>query len=400
MQIKSKRYYVSSSDLWAASLLFFVPILPGMQFFISHIMLLFFIVFSSFKVYKKDSVYVYLLISFLILLGVFLSSIFHGIGERFVSDYIKIVLYISGIVIISQAYSATYLSRVFATYIRYFPIIFIVIMFFNMGDDFFSYSGRFYLDVFGSPNAFGIVAGISLIYLIFNQEADSSSLGIINILLIIFYLFILLITVSRGAVLGLLFVLIFTPYKKYLLLFLLFSVIAFLLFVSFIDISTIESPIVNKLNLYEDFVEKGGSYRTLVWYEYISDFMFSPGAWLYGFGPGKVIMTHFGTEAPIYHPHNTYLYALHSFGLFGFFGFLYYLYCLFSRLKVLSYHSVYLYMLLYYLFIFLIDVHLSSSQFIPMHVVVLAMITSASKIKRVNVKYLNNSNIPQIHNNE
>lgn len=361
----------------------FYSVFPGKQIFIGHVIFLFFCVAVILLfLYKKIDLLYFVLapLSLLSLVFTFFSAKELGFGERFYEDFVKVVMYFLFVPLIARIISEGFLSKTIFWYLSAFPIVFIALVFFSSGD-LFSYSGRFYLDETGSPNVFGVFVALALLYIFLSDRWLGGSS--FRIILALFYLLLIFFTASRSAILGVFFAFILSGVRSYSkLIFVggggLFLLIIFSLLVVLLDFS--DFPILQKFNFYEDITEKGMSYRFDVWKESITQWQLESGAWFFGFGPGRVVMTLFVTEVPVFHPHSTFLFFLYSFGGVGLFIFVTWLFLLFLRIfKMDKIDSRFVRgALIFYLFVFLFDVHLSSSQFVPFHILMLSFIVSHS----------------------
>jgi O-antigen ligase len=142
---------------------------------------------------------------------------------------------------------------------------------------------------------------------------------------------------------------------------------------------TYSFPVLYKFDLLTDITEKGGSYRFYVWNEALTQLISEPKAWVLGFGPGKVVTYLFGDNVPVYHPHNTFLFVLHSYGILAFILFVVLIMLLLRKVQKNDKISNHYYpMVWYYIVIFIFDVHLSSSQFLVFHILLLALLVSVA----------------------
>lgn len=368
--------------LLGLGMVFFFPVVNGKQIFLSHLIFFAFCLLSVIRFLSvKNRVLFYglVLVSLVSLVATFFSARYMGGGDRFEEDYVKVLIYFILVPLLARTYSPDFFSSVLQWFFSFFPICFLLIVYFFDGDAF-SYSGRFYIEQFGSPNVFGVFAALALICLIFSGGWILGNF--VRAVLILFYVLILVITASRAAMLGVFLAFFLSGVRSYSRLFayvMLFACLALLMSAFIFLFAGSEILALQKFNFYEDITEKGMSYRFDVWREsFLQWWSAPPLAWLFGYGPGRVIMVLFAVEAPILHPHNTFLFFLYSYGLFGFVIFTAWLFWI-SKSAVLydgGNGRLVRATTFFYVFIFAFDVHLSASQFLPFHVVFLSLLVS------------------------
>lgn len=377
------------AGLLGVGLVLFFPVIPGKQIFLSHVLFLLFCVISvvgSIFTKNKLGFYVLFLLVLALLGASFLSAQVEGVGERFDEDFVKVLLYFVFIPLLCRIYSEGFFAVTVQWFFLLFPLAFFAVILTYSGD-LFSYSGRFYVEQFGSPNVFGVFAALALIYLFLVERWPFGVF--LRVILVVFYVGILMVTASRSAMLGVFFACFLSGVRSYLKLSMLLLV--FLVSIGVLSISVYffvdsEFSVLQKFNLYEDFTEKGMSYRFDVWTESLRQWWDgAPSVWLFGYGPGKVILTLFSTEVPVLHPHNTFIFFLYSYGFLGFFIFLsWVVYMLACSISYSGRNGRLVRgVLFFYAFIFMFDVHLSASQFIPFHVIFISYMASILKSEGV-----------------
>lgn len=345
-----------------------VPIKTGWNFFFSHIFFLLFILYF-FLNSNKYAIKKLAILTFLVLFLIFnlATSSRYGIEGRFLQDTVK-----SGILIISIFILATQLDKqrieklITNVIFAFIPIFIITTL--SYSDDIFSYSGRLYLPLLGSPNVLGVFCALSILFLLKAQISRS-----LKLLLLLFYISILVLTFSRAAIIGFLLVLPFSlGLKRSTLLFILSLTIAVFVASNSSILEQIPSWVISKGNVVQEIRETGGSARTSVWQHSLERFSTNPSNILIGEGAGRRI------DIPEYgffvdHPHNFYIFLSLSYGLpFLLLFLIFWLYHLSQsiiRKEALKYSLMF-----FYTAIFLMDTHVLSSQFLVFHILLLAFI--------------------------
>lgn len=366
------------SSLLALFLIAPISLSPGTQFYASHIFFFLFLLFIALhRAQKKISPTPLIygtIFSIVFLLGIF-SAHYNSPGDRVINDSIKLIYYAMGISVAITYLKLEDVRLLLSKIILVFPLVFLIVI--STYGELFTYSGRLFTDQTGSPNVLGVAAALSLMFILYEKENLFGHTA--KPILILFYTTLLVLTASRAAILAFLisyaiycFGFIRSIFASSILLIILFFISPYMSHLA----DSLSLPALHKFDLWTDLNEKGGSYRLDIWAESISQWANNSSAWLFGYGPGKVIMYLYGeNDGAIYHPHNTFLFFLYSFGLFGFFAFTIGLTSFLATAATRHptnrpLHSF----ITFYLVIFFFDTHLTSSQFLVFHSLFICML--------------------------
>ncbi|MGX1123212.1 O-antigen ligase family protein [Pseudomonas sp. HLS-6 TE3448] len=351
----------------------FVPVLDGWYLMWGHVFFIFWVFFSF--VAKKITSQALLLFGFVFLL--FVINFFVGVlgseGHRFVQDSLKFFMLIFSVFVISQTCPRDDIVRILKGYCIFFPVCFLIFFLFFKEGDWFSYSGRMYDPLFGSPNVLGVFCSLAIVFLLrFKREMPF----FVFLLLVGFYGVVLLMGFSRAAIISLLFSLFFLVRKKLSLLFFLSLILtAFLVIFAVSDVA-VPDWVYTKSNIVEDVQATGGSNRLMIWRMAIEMIVKDPMALFFGGGVGRVITTlEYG--GVVDHPHNFYLFIAWGYGFFGFVIFIlswFYAFLLALKASSRDADSFSIALLVFYSLAFCMDTHLLAGQYFVPHVFFLAML--------------------------
>lgn len=371
-------------------LFLYIPLMSDKNIFFSHAYLIGFLIMLCHTYKKSISSVIEILIAIIILSLVLVSAAYNGLGERFASDYIKICFYVFGVYFVSKSLPSEDLYRIAYMLARLYILtmpLYMLIYYLQEGS-LFSFSGRLYLDYYGSPNAFASVAGAFLLVLFLSKDKVNYRDPLIWAYLLILYL-----AFSRAVIVAIFFSTVIYLFMKrynysqfigYLLAAVLLVLSGALFVVMFKYGGSIDGVSSSVLT---HAVEKGDSNRLYLWNLSIQQMLDAPSMWLFGFGPGQVLteFVYGGRSHLIYHPHNTYIYLIYSMGFIGGGGVIF-MWLLAGRGALKKYNSQrnikMIVLFVYYSLIFLFDVHLSASQVIPYHLFILAYLYSNDHHKK------------------
>lgn len=363
-----------------ASLIFLdIEVVSGVKLYWSHIIMLLVIglLYFSFLMKEPDAI-VYLFFGLILLVFFWFSALVNGPGERFKSDFIKTFIYIFGAYALTKTFNSDELYKI----LKYLSIfyIFYLIHSYLMAKDAFLYAGRLLLEEGGSPNALASVLGALIILLLFELERK---FNLTIFLIFMAYNLFLLLTLSRACILALLSAFVLTKWRSKIIIYpaiaggiIILISIMFFNYQRFIE----NSNLMEKADLYTSAVETGGSNRFAIWMETLQQYFETPSAWLLGFGAGRTIMSfnYLLFTKTVYHPHNTYLYALYCFGIIGFIFLCIFIINAYKKIKTDNYGSLRKLLLIYYLVIFCFDAHLLAAQVVIPHLLILSFLFSKS----------------------
>lgn len=367
--------------LWALFVSFMVPLVPGLHFFVGHIVFLVFLFVYSFREGVDYKVFVIGASVLLLLAGIsILQIIFFEVGVRFFNDNVKFFFLLSLIVICLSMKSIYPIYRLIKHLVAIFPLIFLSYLIVVFDGSAFSYSGRFYVPYFASPNVLGVLCSLCIIYLWFFR---SSYPVLLFYLLFFFYFCVLLLGFSRAAIIAL-FLSVAIAYGvrglfgAFLLMVLGMTCFLFLGYLDFLPNSIIE-----KANVIEDVRETGGSNRIGIWIDSISSQLGSLPELLIGGGPGRVIkILEYG--GVVNHPHNFFIFLFWSYGIVFFMVFIV-LWILFF-IVVLNRNAggekrFLVSLFWFYSLIFMMDTHVLASQYIVFHSIFLSILIGVGVLR-------------------
>ena len=356
-----------------------MPIATGWNFFWGHIFFLIWVFLQPFvgrKITARKSIILLFVLSCFSVNILLTSSVFYE--HRVLQDSFKVIILFISIFIIKECTSEDTVKEILKFCIILFPFIFSLYFTLIKGDDWFSYSGRLYDPLFGSPNVFGAFSALALLYLIFQRHLFPKP---IFVSAVVFYTSLLLISFSRASIIALLIATALPFIKKISTAIIFISIISIsvVLFFSFQD--ALPEWVTTKANLINDIQETGGSNRLLIWKETLDSTISDPITMIFGGGPGRIIIDL--QWASVDHPHNFYLFVFWAYGLVGLTIFLvYWLTVLRTTLRrsakgdQLSF-SIFI----FYTVAFLMDTHILSAQYLALHVLFLALISIRTQRK-------------------
>lgn len=373
---KSDRVY-RAGFLFALAFSVMLPIFSGWYFYWGQ----FFFIFWVFTLFVCGRFDIKSLIVFLAIISYFLFNATYNLsidnaGYRFLQDSVKVFVIVSSVYIITKNVSFCFIRLLIKYMIKIFPIIFFSFFFFIKSDDWFSYSGRLYDPLFGSPNVLGVFCSLAVLYILAFKETLSTLLFFV---LLAFYVIILFAGFSRAAIIALCFSIPFLLNSRDFLFLITFAIFAIFAILFFMDISQyLPSWVLRKSDIINDIKETGGSNRLMIWGEAIAMQLDSVSSFLFGGGPGRVITT-LKYGGIVDHPHNFYLFIFWAYGLIGFVLFFFiWMGLFFSLLKYFKWNSAKFLcsLFVFYTLIFLMDTHILSSQYLVQHILFLSMIFS------------------------
>lgn len=351
-----------------------IPLLPGWNFFLSH--LLFFLVL--FFCFFKTKLTVRDWLCFTIVVSFFLFNMFfslrHGSDGRFLQDSIKLMLFGVGLFLYVKFFSGETTVFLLSKMLIFFAIFYFYYLIFVNDEPLFSYSGRLFVPLFGSPNVNGVFCGLSLLFLVRFKRFFNKY---IFLLLIVFYSSVLVLGFSRAAIIGFIVAFSLLIKGRYFLMFLIFVFILSILALVFNDqYEFIPDWVFSKGDVVTDIQETGGSYRTIVWSVALDRFLGSPLNFLFGEGVSRVISVDL-PRFSVNHPHNFYIFIALSYGVLALVVFL--IFWLHRFILIISMFSsggdrFYLAIIVFYSLIFLMDTHVLSSQYLIQHIMFLSLL--------------------------
>lgn len=353
-----------------------VPITGGMQFFVSHLFVIIFAGIAFLICFRTRPVYasaaVCWLLVFLFLNAV--SGLYAGLGDRYLQDLIKIIIYIFCIAFVSQAYRLNLLQHIGAG-ISIGICIFVFISVFVLGNVSFS-AGRLLLDNAGGANTFGSCLAVSLIYIVSYRYFPTYA----RILLTLVILAILLATGSRTNVASAILVIVYGPHllKRVGVAAAIAAAGAIVLFMV-VDVSALiekASGIQRILNATGSADPTSGRFG--IWAFLLRDLTSDYLSIFLGRGPGSVDFMHlrlfpFFWVLDLASPHSTWMGALYYFGFFGIVIFA----CLNVYAGILAFKSGSLIrqrLFIYYVLAMMPDNHFMGSQGIIYHAIAFAIL--------------------------
>lgn len=351
----------------------FVPVLDGWYLMWGHVFFILW-VFFSFVAKKITSRALFLFgVVFLLFVINFSVGVLNSEGHRFVQDSLKFFMLVYSVFVISQTCPRLDIVRILRVYCIVFPAYFLIFFLFFKEGDWFSYSGRMYDPLFGSPNVLGVFCSLAIIFLLrFRREMPF----LLFLSLVGFYSIVLLMGFSRAAIISLLFALFFLVKRKLGLLFFLGLILSgFLVFFAVGDLA-VPDWVYTKSNIVEDVQATGGSNRLMIWRMVVEMIVNDPIALFFGGGVGRVITTlEYG--GVVDHPHNFYLFVVWGYGFFGLLVFIFswsYAFFIAIRSSSRKVESFSIALLVFYSLAFCMDTHLLAGQYFIPHVLFLAML--------------------------
>ncbi len=355
----------------------YIPITSGFSLFFAHIFFLIWVSYigiSNIRFISLNTIVVsWLAFSLLIISLSTLISI--DMGSRFIQDTVKVFILIFSIIILSNFKKSNELMEILIRMIIILPIVIIFYIIFVHDGSLFTYSNRFYIAFFGSPNVLGLVAGLSIVILFFFPRISI----IIKTFIISIYLAIIIAGFSRAVILGLIIALFTSKKGRYILtiFFILTSITLMLLLAT--DIIVLPEWVLMKIGLAEGSASVGNDERHIVWNATFLQIFNSTTSFLFGNNPGGEIVE-LGYDKIARHPHNTYLFALWAYGIIGFIFFI-------SSIAVVirktflakDYRHMRISLLVFYLVVFFMDTHILAGQFLLIHILILSFLFSSVK---------------------
>ena len=297
----------------------YIPIIAGFSLFLGHVFFLFYVFFMAASNNKPISLNI-IKVGFLALSLLILSIItlfFVDMGIRYIQDTVKIFILVFSVIILSNYKTPNELLDVLIRMIMIFPFVLIFHVLFVHNGSLFTYSNRFYLPFFGSPNVLGSISCLCIIILIFfkNISVITKSFSLI------IYFSIVILGLSRAAILSLVLSL-FTSKKGQHLLLMLFVLISITITLSYlIDINIIPDWVLIKTGLTNSYNPATDDGRRVIWNATFLQIFDNTYSFLFGNNPGGTIIE-LGKERIVKHPHNTYLFVFWAYGIIGFMFFI------------------------------------------------------------------------------
>jgi hypothetical protein len=368
---------INNSTILAILFSLYIPIIPGFSLFFAHIFFLiwvFFVGISNIRFISFNTLIVSLLAFSLLILSLW-TSIFTDMGDRFIQDTIKIFILIFSIIILSNFKQSDELMDIVHKMIILLPIVIIFYIIFVHDGSLFTYSNRFYLEFFGSPNVLGAVSGLSIIILLFFSRISR----ILKIFIITFYLAIIIVGFSRAAILGLTIALLTSQKGRYAFTILLMLISIVFVFLYVTDIFILPEWVLIKTGLAEGEASIDKDERFIVWNATFLQIFNSTTSFLFGNNPGgEIVELGYGKIAR--HPHNTFLFAFWAYGIIGFIFFLASIIAMVKKtFQTKNYRQLKISLFVFYLIIFLMDTHILAGQFLIIHIFVLSFLLSDTK---------------------
>lgn len=355
-----------------ASFVMFVPILSGWNFFWGHLVFLIWVAGTCFFsiLRSKSGALAYLSCTIFLLLFL-ISSLIQNQDLTGFPDTIKIFLLVFSVVVLVYSVERHTLVTVLSSALSVFPFVFLIYFLYLKTDGLFTYSGRLYDPLFGSPNVVGVFCGLALIFLFCFKERFFS---LIWLFLVLFYLTVIFLGFSRAAILGVVLVFLWSSRRNIPALFSGFGVAAGIFAILFLFLaSDLPGWVLQKANIISDIKETGGSNRLAIWSSVIDSLDHSPIGLIFGEGPGREV---YRLEyATVHHPHNFYLFVIWAYGMIGALIFLILWSAVFFRVflgsrRISKFSSG---LFIYYSFMFIVDTHLVGGQYLTLHALFFAL---------------------------
>lgn len=355
----------------------YIPLTAGFSLFFAHIFFLIWISLisiSNIRFISLNTIVVSLLAFSMLIMSLY-TVISIDMGNRFIQDTVKVFILIFSVIILSNFKKSNELMEILLRMIVILPVVIVFYIIFIHDGSLFTYSNRFYIEFFGSPNVLGLVAGLSLVILFFFSRISI----IVKTFTMTIYLAIIVAGFSRAVILGLIIALFTSKKGRYVLtiLFILTSITLVILHAT--DIFVLPEWVLMKIGLAEGSASVGNDERHIVWNATFLQIFDSTTSFLFGNNPGgEIVELDYGKIA--HHPHNTYLFALWAYGIIGFIFFI-------SSITVLirktflakDYRSMRMSLLVFYLVVFFMDTHILAGQFLLIHIFVLSFLFSSAE---------------------
>lgn len=370
-------FKIKSSTALAILFSLYIPIIPGFSLFFAHIFFLiwvFFVGISNIRFISFNTLIISLFTFLLLILSLW-TLIFTHMGDRFMQDTIKIFMLIFSIMILSSFKQSKELMDILHKMIIILPIVIIFYIIFVHEGSLFTYSNRFYLEFFGSPNVLGLVAGLSIIIFLFFSRISI----ILKIFIITFYLTIIIAGFSRAVILGFTIALFTSKKGRYVFTILLILTSIVFVFLYITNIFILPEWVLMKIGLTEGSVSVGNDERHIVWNATFLQIFDSTTSFLFGNNPGGEIVE-LGFDRIARHPHNTYLFSFWAYGIIGFIFFLVNIIVMVKKtFQAKNYRQLRISLLVFYLIVFLVDTHILAGQFLIIHIFILSFLLSDIK---------------------
>ena len=362
----------------------YIPFFPGFSLFFAHIFFIvwvFIVAISNARFISLNILLISIFAFFILVMSIY-NVIFIDMGDRYIQDTIKIFMLVFSVIILSSFKSSHELMKILLGMIIILPIVIIFYIIFIHDGSLFTYSNRFYIKFFGSPNVLGLVAGLSLIIIFFSTKISS----IVKIFIIVLYAAIIILGFSRSVIIGLMLAMM-TSKKGLYTLMLVTTLIAIVLVILHItNIYILPDWVLMKIGLAEGAASIGNDERHIVWNATLLQIFDSTTSFLFGNTPGKEIVE-LGYGKIAKHPHNTYLFSLWAYGLIGFIFFIFSILVMIKNVfSSKEYRQMKISLLIFYLTVFLMDTHILAGQFLIIHIFILSFLFSKN-----NIQYLKKS---------
>lgn len=366
-----------------------IPLIEGRQFFVSHALLIALIGVFFIRGYSIESrkFQTYTFIVAAIFGASLLSGVYHGLGPRVQNDTTKLLMYAFGIFGMSRLLTSDQLFQV----LRVAPMVLVLYCVTEAAgsDDLFAVSGRFVLENTGSSNTLGAMLAVSSLPLMLSEYPTKQRLLVVATLFGVLAL--LMLSFSRASIIGLGVAVVLALPNRKLLLVAPAAIIGGLLVASMvIDLGEFieNADVLKKANLVEWLTERRSVNRLTIWSTILGQYINTPTAWPFGFGPGSVeyyvpsFTVYLNQSKYLYSPHSNFIGSLFYFGAVGL-AMLCYLLVFAHRRADTSLHHRRLKIAIFwfYLVTFALDSHILSSQGMFIHTMFLSFLMSSSAME-------------------
>ncbi|MEN2980375.1 O-antigen ligase family protein [Tistrella bauzanensis] len=363
---------------------FALPVVGAVQIFLSHLIYITMIAFAgAYCAVMNPRFFGFFVMWLVVICALNLYSALNvGLGDRYASDIMKILIYASSAAFVSHFLSLRTMTNIgFGLGIGLPMFIFVSV--FALGTISFT-GGRLWLENAGGPNTFGAMLTLSMLMIISHQGKHI----VVKALLLSVLLITLLSTGSRANLLGLLIAFLYGPQiLKRISIMGMVSLVLLLLVVVTIDIDRLLdtlSGIERVVSITEGSDPSSG--RVDIWANLIRDLLSTPQALLFGKGPGSAEIMSLRIF-PVFwvknlaSPHSTWVGSFYYFGIFG----ITFLICMLIYLAIHVFRRGNLLqqrLFIYYMMVTPFDNHFIGSQGIVYHALALAILfTNPSKVE-------------------
>jgi hypothetical protein len=295
-----------------------IPVVPGNYLFLGSLALVpcLWILWSKGR-YKWRTIVLVVLSGLPILISAINGSAFVSQGREW-EDSLKIVLLLVIMISVVELGRVEWTLHALILLIYIIPAVVMGYLITANSADLWSYSGRFYLPYFGSPNSFGIVCAIGIIVIVATRRSGRK---LADCAIILAYAALMIVGTSRGALIALTVSMLALSTQKSWRLVLVSVLVGSALFVVYpYAFRGDGAQLPAKFDLVSDVHTSGGSGRVEIWSRVIDTVFAAPWSFMAGGGAGRVIgFTDSGAE--INHPHNFFLFVAWAYGSVAFLAF-------------------------------------------------------------------------------